>query len=211
MIASMKTAGCTRSRGPFTRPALLHDLVGDPADRVLAHVRAGRHEQVCRDLPGGQALGAYKLMTRVSKSVIPTLPLGHDHRLETAVPIPRNGNLHLAAIVGDHSRGPVPVCANWLRSGPPDRACRSPGGRPTPPPGRTRSPFLVGCLSRPSGPVRSQGAAHGRAPGAAEGLEAILAAARVRLNAMAASLDSPHNGTSRLTLRHWVQETLPHL
>lgn len=64
---------------------------------------------MCRDLPGGQALGAYKLMTRVSKSVIPTLPLGHDHRLETAVPIPRNGNLHLAAIVGDHSRGPVPV------------------------------------------------------------------------------------------------------
>ena len=56
------------------------------------------------DLPGGQSLGIQRKHDGVDIARA-ALPLLHDRRVEAAHPVPRNLDLHRAAVVGQHRLG----------------------------------------------------------------------------------------------------------
>ena len=129
---------------------LLEHLVGDPADRLLAHRGAVDLSEVRSDLPGGQALGIQRQHDLIDPAQ-PPLPLLDDLRLEACRPGPA-----------------APRCppARWPRSAPSWRGCRygccpsqhRPGRASHSRDARSVSSFsavsitvLVSCLSSPSG------------------------------------------------------------
>ena len=86
---------------------LLDHLVGDPADRVLADLRAVDLGEVRRDLTGRQPAGSQRQHDLVDP-VQAALPLTHDHRVERAVPVPGDLDLHRTDL-GQHSLRPGAV------------------------------------------------------------------------------------------------------
>jgi len=85
----------------------LDDLVGDRGDRLPGHLRAVDLGQVGLHLAGGQALGRQRDHQLVHPGE-PSLPLGHDLRLETAVPVAGHVDLHRTDL-GQHRLGAVAV------------------------------------------------------------------------------------------------------
>jgi hypothetical protein len=86
---------------------LLHDLVGDPGDRVAADFGAVDLVEVRRDLAGGQTTGGQRQHDPVD-AVQAALPLAHDDRVEAGVAI--SGDLDLdRADLGQHRLGPGSV------------------------------------------------------------------------------------------------------
>jgi hypothetical protein len=101
---------------------LLEHLVGDPTDGLLADRGAVDLGEVRGDLAGGQALGIEREHHLIDP-VEPALPLAHDLRLERAGTIPRDVDLDLASVLGQHRLRPGAM-ANVVRDRlPNDKPC----------------------------------------------------------------------------------------
>jgi hypothetical protein len=86
---------------------LLDHPVGDPGDGVLGHLGVPNLGEVRGDVAGGQPPGIQRQHNLIDAGQ-PPLPLGHDHRLKGAVPVPRHLDINLTGI-GQHRLGPFPV------------------------------------------------------------------------------------------------------
>ena len=95
----------------WPRPPGLHLLdhpVGDLADGVLGHRRAVHLGEMRADLTGGQPLGIQRQHHFVDVGQ-PPLTLLHDHWVERGFTVTRHVDLHVAAGIGQHRLGPLPV------------------------------------------------------------------------------------------------------
>jgi hypothetical protein len=86
---------------------LLHHPVGDPRDGVLGDLRVIDLREMCGDVAGGQPAGIQRQHDLIDAGQ-PPLPLGHDHRREAAVTVPRHIDGDLTG-VGQHRFGTLPV------------------------------------------------------------------------------------------------------